>query len=43
MYEGEWFDGYKHGPGTYTNKNGRSLIGFWENGVRVKVDKNGSP
>jgi hypothetical protein len=33
MYEGEWFNGRKHGVGTFTFKNGNKYSGGWNHGT----------
>lgn len=39
-YEGYWHDGKQHGEGRFTNSKGRTKVGLWENGIRIKwIDK----
>lgn len=32
MYEGEWFNGLRHGSGTWRGVKGDSYVGEWCNG-----------
>ena len=36
MYEGSWKDNKQHGKGTYTDQNGKSQSGIWNDGERKK-------
>lgn len=35
-YEGQWVNGKQHGEARFTNSKGRSKLGLWENGERIK-------
>ena len=35
-YEGYWYNGKQHGQGRFTNTAGKSRIGVWLNGDRLK-------
>jgi hypothetical protein len=35
-YEGFWSNGQQHGQGKFTNQEGKSRIGIWKEGARIK-------
>ena len=35
-YVGQWFDGYKEGPGTIYRASGKSQSGYWHNDELVQ-------
>jgi len=42
IYDGGWVDGKQHGKARFTNTQGKSKTGMWENGERkewLKSDK----
>jgi hypothetical protein len=39
LYEGEWLDDKKHGPGTFTYASGDKYVGFFEYGLRCGEGK----
>lgn len=43
MYTGEFKAGKKHGQGTYSNPNGKSWTGRFENGRQVEEESSEPP
>jgi hypothetical protein len=35
-YEGYWLKGKQHGEGKFTNGKGKSRMGLWEDGVKIR-------